>query len=399
MRPKGPGCAEIGGSGCNLYLYDFGKPAHGRLSLVPGGLEVLGVAGIAEDGTRVYFVARDAPAAAGANTFGKTPEPGQPNLYVYDSASETLVFIATLGGGDSQDWEREFSRPVEVSGEGGRFLLFASSQEGLTPEDETSATQLFEYDAATGELVRVTQGEDGYNKNGIAVAAGVNPTSIANIASELLGANGEDFKSTTNLLNMSADGKTVVFLTAGQLSPLATAGTGGCSSLYEFHSGGAIADGSVSLLSDGRDAEPHNGVCGAGFFGMDGSGDNVLFSTADPLLPGDVDGVERDVYDARVDGGFVPVVEGGLCGSSDCGGSVGRSSVLGVSSGVSVAPEVAVPGGKPGSVSGKDSLSRRLGWVCLGRRSLRVLCGRAGANRGGQGLVVNAMLGVGMALK
>ena len=62
--------------------------------------------------------------------------------------------------------------------------MFASSQEGLTPGDTTSVTQFFEYNAATGELVRVTQGEDGYNDNGTSVTAGVNPNSIANIASE-----------------------------------------------------------------------------------------------------------------------------------------------------------------------------------------------------------------------
>ena len=243
---------------------------------------MLGVAGIAEDGARVYFVARAAPAAAGTNIYGKTAQLGKPNLYAYDSTTGKLAFIATLAEGDEQDWQREFVRPVEVAGEGGQFLLFASSQEDLTPEDETTATQLFEYDATSGELVRVTQGENDYNDNGSGVSTSIELQDFI-----------KDIKSTTNLLNVSSDGKTVVFETGGQLSPFATAAQAGCPSIYEFHSSGTISAGSVHLVSDGSDTQPKSGLCGAQLQGMDGSGANILFTTADPLLSSDVDGVQR----------------------------------------------------------------------------------------------------------
>ena len=38
--------------------------------------------------------------------------------------------------------------------------------EHLTPDDESSATQVFEYDAQTGMLVRVSIGQDDFNHNG-----------------------------------------------------------------------------------------------------------------------------------------------------------------------------------------------------------------------------------------
>ena len=333
---KEEGCAATRMSlgGCNLYVYDFGEPVGERLRLVAGG-EVLGVGGVAEDGSRVYFVSRAVIGPAGPNEFGKNPQVEQPNLYVYDASTRKTAFIATLGGGDSGDWRREFRRPVEVSGESGRFLLFASSAPGLTPDDKASATQLFEYDAVTGELVRVTQGEDGYNENGNGVAVGVEPGSIANTV-ELLG-NGRDFKSGTNRLNISADGRTVVFETAGALSPRAVSTQQGCLSVYEFRSGvGGISGGNVHLLSDGRDTQLFKGVsCGPQFQAMDENGANVLISTADPLVPSDVDGVQRDIYDVREGGGFAPSVPAPACEGEACQGAMSIPPLLGAPSSTS----------------------------------------------------------------
>jgi hypothetical protein len=105
------GCAAMapaggGGAGCNLYLYDFGKPANERLTSVSVGGEVMGVVGIAEDGSHVYYVSREEIASAGTNVYAQHPTSGQPNLYVYDANSDKNTFIATLGGGDTADWSR-----------------------------------------------------------------------------------------------------------------------------------------------------------------------------------------------------------------------------------------------------------------------------------------------------
>ena len=48
----------------------------------------------------------------------------------------------------------------------GSFLVFVSSTDHLTPDDTSTAPQVFEYDAQTGALVRVSIGQDGYNDNG-----------------------------------------------------------------------------------------------------------------------------------------------------------------------------------------------------------------------------------------
>jgi hypothetical protein len=322
------GCSATGADGCNLYEYEF-TPEGGRLSLVSGG-EVLGVAGIAEDGARVYYVSSAAVAGVGSNEYGATPQAGSSNLYVYDTLTRATAFIATLNPAEEGEtvWEKVFERPVEVTGEEGRFLLFATATPGLTGSEDTSPLeQLFEYDAVTGELVRVTKGEEGYNENGNGVTQGIERSSIVAKA-ERMGHN-VDFKSVANRLNIAENGRTVFFETTGRLSVRALSaevGEVGCKSVYEFRTGGALSAGSVHLISDGRDTQPNKGsTCGAEFLGMDEDGANVLFTTADPLVLSDTDGYQRDVYDAREGGGF-PVASAGESGSCDVGSCEGAVS-------------------------------------------------------------------------
>ena len=330
---EGPGCAHIQGpGGCNLYEYRFDVASGPHLHLIAGG-EVLGVAGIAEDGSHIYFVSRSMIGSAGTNQFNEEPLGGQPNLYVYDTITGETAFITTLGEGDTSDWSKVFSsRSTEVGGEGGEDLLFESSKKSITPDDTTAKiTQLFEYDADTRELVRLTKGEYGYNEDGNGVQEGVQRELFGTSASQLGG--GTDFKSASNRLNMSADGRTVAFETSGRLSARATSaeaeGPFGphCFSVYEFHSSGALNAGTVHLISDGRDTQIYKGfTCGTEFQAISPSGADIMFETDDPLLPTDVDGVGRDIYDARVDGGF-PMAEGAQ--PSACGASCeGTSSVV-----------------------------------------------------------------------
>ncbi len=327
---KGSGCAAMlaGNGGCNLYEYDFSAEPNQRLRTVSEGGEVLGVSAIAENGQRVYYVSRNDLHDAGTNEYGQAPQNEQPNLYVYDVASNKTHFIATLGARDELMWQRAFAHPTNLAGEGGGFFLFASSASGLTPDDQTSQTQLFEYDAVSEELVRVTKGEDGYNEDGNGVTVGVESSSIW-LNKLTLGA-GSDLKVRTNNVNLAADGKTVVFETQGQLSSRATSAQQNCTSIYEFHTNGPLSAGTVSLLSDGRDVQLYKGViCGPEFQKMDANGANVLFFTADPLLPQDTDGVQEDIYDARVDGGIAPTSVAGLCNGGSCedGATQGSTTV------------------------------------------------------------------------
>jgi WD40-like Beta Propeller Repeat len=326
------GCSvTTGAGGCNLYEYDFGASTGGNLRLVAGGGEVLGVARVADDGSRVYFVARGVLTGKG-NEFGAMPVAGEPNLYVYDAqeaerdAGYRPVFIATLGSSDSADWYKVDDRPVQATPDG-RFLVFTSSRPGLTPGDTATTEQLFEYDAQTGELVRVTQGEDGYNDNGNDAAAGVEPISRG-IKREFIESRTERLSGlggAMNESNVADDGGVVVFTDVGRLSPLAFSAEQGCGSVYEYRSDGAIADGGVHLISDGRDEQSSfetEGAClGGKFLGMDAEGENILFSTADPLVASDTDGVQRDVYDARVGGGFAAPTVPAACRGEGCLGA------------------------------------------------------------------------------
>jgi hypothetical protein len=342
-------CAESTGvGGCDLYEYDFGAPGGDDLSLVAGGAEVLGVARVAEDGSRVYFVAKGRLTAAG-NEFGASAVAGQPNLYVYDTEEAEHdpgyrpVFIATLSFNDSQDWQRDDRRPVQATPDG-RFLLFPSSRPGLTPGDTAAGSQLFEYDAQTGELVRVSQGEDGYAENGNGPGSGVATTGVFELQFRA-----RDFHTSVNTGSISRDGMTVVFEGAGFSGLASSAERAGCSSVYEYRSAGAISDGGVHLISDGVDVQTHVETCGAQFVGMDASGANIFFSTADSLLASDTDGGQRDIYDARVGGGFTLPASAVGCEGDGCLGAPGVPPLLagpgsmGVAGGGNLPAVVAAP--------------------------------------------------------
>jgi hypothetical protein len=270
---------------------------------------------------------------------------GEANLYVYDAVSGKTAFVAMLSSGDESDWERLVARPVQLAGEEGRFLVFPSSQSGLTGE-ETTTDQLFEYDAQTGELVRISKGEDGYNNNGKEVTSGL----------ELVN-NKKGFRTAGNMDSVAGDGETVVFVSSGSLSSGASAALVGCSSVYEFRSEGQIAQGGVHLISDGRDVQPNKGSeCGAQFLAMDGEAGNILFATDDPLVAGDVDGVQRDLYDAREGGGFPMAGATPKCGGESCLGVVSAPPLFGAAPSVSQGAEGSPPPGVSAAVVKRKSV-------------------------------------------
>lgn len=357
---QGEGCAGISAppppetGSCNLYMYDFSKPVGKRLTTIASG-EVLGVAGLAENGSRIYYVSRAKVKSGGANVYGNLPLEGQANLYVYDTSSGKTTFVVTLGKeADKSDWSREFLRPVEVAGPSGRAMLFASSTPNITPDDTSTVTQLFEYRAPgesegdgsgeAAELVRVTKGEDGFSEDGNSIGAGVSLEVLVEI-SKRIGDNA-DFKSTANRLTMSTDGRRVFFSTTAQLSPRAVSAGHECESLYEFNTSAALSEGSVHLVSDGTDNTLYRGaICGVLWQGIDATGDNVLFNTGDPLLAGDVDNGQLDIYDARVEGGFDTPPRSPACSLGSCEAPVSTPPVL------PVAGSSSTPGEGPTSFS------------------------------------------------
>ena len=93
-----------GADGVSLYEYDFDAAREGK-GLVLVSPEVMGVARVAENGSRVYFVSGRAPLTQ-ENEYGAAPEGGEPNLYGYDTEDAQIAFIGTLAPGDVQDWSQ-----------------------------------------------------------------------------------------------------------------------------------------------------------------------------------------------------------------------------------------------------------------------------------------------------
>ena len=202
-----------------------------------------------------------------------------------------MSFIATLASptstslGDSEDWEVD-ARPVQATPDG-RFLVFQSTAD-LTPDQEgqQEAEQVFEYDAQTETLVRVSQGQEGYNDDGNSdVYAATIPRQEYEVDSPAI-----RFLH----LAVSANGSDVFFSSDDALVARAVTGI---NNVYEYH------EGQVALISDGHDASRVDGLPTTELVGTSESGHDVFFTTADSLVPQDTD-TQVDVYDARVDGGF-----------------------------------------------------------------------------------------------
>jgi hypothetical protein len=343
VGPDGKNCFKTTGvNGCNLYEYDFSATAGHNLTAVSaggtsgGGPRVRGVVAISADGSHVYFVAQGVLTDQ-ANSQGQVALSGNNNLYV--SAAGHLAFIAALPSSDSsgsteqiEAANSEFSAPLWSEGAlvanttpNGQFLVF-SSHGALTSDDTRTdgGQQVFEYDAQTGSLVRISIGNDGFDDDGDAgfgaasIVAPTYPTS-----------------SLRTDPTMSDDGSYVFFqsqvgLTPGALNDVEIGTTKEfgptpnspeitvpvyAENIYEYHGE------HVYLISDGRDTGvsargKHSDV---GLLGSDGSGGNVFFTTSDPLVPQDTD-TQADFYDARICTPTDPCIPSPAAALSPCDG-------------------------------------------------------------------------------
>ena len=300
----------------DLYEYDFDGPVGERITQVskggvgditPGrGAQVEGVARVSEDGSHVYFVAEGVLTGT-PNSVGDIAQLGADNFYVYDTETKQTAFIGVLGEGDTQNWQPQDLRPVDATRDG-RFVVFTSTKD-LTKEDTGSGAQVFEYDAETKTLVRVSVGEGGFNNDGRDGDA----ASIAHPSYT------ESFDPAPQLGSVSEDGSYVVFQSANALTSHAAAG---CNNVYEYHSG------QVSLISDGQDCtSAFRGRPSTALDGIDSSGADIFFETADPLLPQDGD-TQVDIYDARIGGGFPGAVPSPECEGDGCQGALAPAPTL-----------------------------------------------------------------------
>jgi hypothetical protein len=389
----------------NIYEYDFDAPAGERVVRVSGGdatvsestAGVVGYPQVSEDGSHVYFIARGV-LTRNVNHYGQSAQPGANNFYLFERDAQypagRTVFVADLSlDGAETIWGHVADFQHDDAGADltpdGRFLLFTSHTD-LTPGDTSTAQQVFEYDAETGVLTRVSVGQGGFNDDG--------NTAVANaeiVSPEFRSADGSSYWSH---LSVSADGAYVFFQSPDGLTPEALnnqvigyteSGCPGCKAepvyaynVYEYH------EGVVSLISDGQDITgliSSSGESNVALVGTDPSGRDVFFLTADSLVAQDTDG-NVDLYDARVDGGFPPPSPAPACSEEACQGPLSGSPAL-LSPGSEFqagANLVPAPEAKPAQAKKSAKKSHKKKKKKKKRRSARKAAGKSDARRGGR---------------
>jgi hypothetical protein len=313
----------VSGEAGKLYMDAIdSEPGHEVVSkkalLTPGA--PAGYLRSSDDGSRVYFDSTGV-SANNENENKEKAEAGKENLYVYDTVTEKTAFIAqtAVPGGINSEAQvngcpsGELGETEQPGCEAGRFFVFTSSAR-ITPEDTGSAQQVFEYDADSGRLARVSVGEAGYDENG---NGGVGAATIAvpRYAPSTSAKSEELAEDSTRAL--SDDGSTVVFTSVRALSPRAV---NGLADVYEYH------EGQVGLISTGQSLTPDTGPNAQPTIAP--SGRDIFFFTSEGILK-DTGGL-ASLYDARVDGGFPKaLVEAGGCTGDSCQGPPSVPDLLG----------------------------------------------------------------------
>jgi hypothetical protein len=304
-----------GASATSLYEYDFDAASRAaRVTLVAA--DVTGVGKVTEGGTRIYFESTDEMTAT-PNANGEKALAGASNLYLYepDAKPARTAFVASAEGAGSYEATQE-----------GQFLVFESDDQHLGgAEDSSAAPQLFEYDAASGALVRVSIGQ--HSSSGYRCES----TGLVEEGYDCDGntAIGEDAPRLVEAPNssISKDG-TVVFSSELALTPGAVPGhkveksNGAVASylenVYEYRGG------QVYLISPGNEPTPahyQDAETATRLFGIDETGSDIFFSTTDGLVPQDTDS-QSSWYDAREEGGFPGFASPSECAGEACQGAV-----------------------------------------------------------------------------
>jgi hypothetical protein len=276
-----------------LYIWNEGEGLTEVAAGPPTSAGVLGVAGVSEDLSRVYFVATGA--LAGNAVAGK------PNLYLWEKGTG-VTFIAQLGGKYFREEEEAYredpdrtiwERPLGLNGArvstDGSTIAFAS-QANIDPE----------YDNEDPENWNNFQELYVY-KIGEAAPRCVTCIGTAKGQSTLVNQGLTEAETKMPVLegwskqNMLPDGSAVFFESS---QPLLPADHNLVADVYEYN----IAENTLALISTGRAATPSN------FMGASADGRDVFFRTTQSLVPSDINGA-YDVYDFRREGGNLPEKE------------------------------------------------------------------------------------------
>lgn len=275
--------------------------------------DVRGVMGVSDDASYLYFVSEEALAAGAVD--------GGANLYVRHGG--TVELIATLG-----EEETEFEATTQPSvvniqtylrssrvTPDGRHIAFMSNR-SLTGYDHTDGetgvadAEVFLYDADAESITCVSCNPSGARPVGEPIGQHTNGVTPPSAASTL--PVGENQLYVPHAL--SVDGNRVFFNSFDALLP---EDTNGKQDVYQWERQGTgsceAPGGCVSLISTGESPAPSE------FLDATPNGDTVFITTRSSIAPQDP-GL-RDVYAARVGGGFPPPMEIAPCSGESCQGA------------------------------------------------------------------------------
>ncbi len=294
--------------------------------------EVQGVLGTSADGSRAYFVSKEAlaPGATG----------GENNLYLWTEGGG-VKFIAT--GNTSTSFKnnyRQTRNPNSRVTPDGMHLAFTANN-SLTGYPHTGIPEVYIYSAATGELVCAScnpSGEPEPGGSGGSIEVGG-------------GAPGPDGEIRLRR-NLSDDGGRLFFNTDEALVPR---DTNGLQDVYEYDA----ASGQVALISTGTAGEEQP-VGTTGFADASPNGDDVFFQTRQRLVGVAQAGV-LNIYDARVGGGLAS--QNPPASAAPCAGQSCRSET---------APLPSQPSGASAGFVGKGNVSQKQNCNKLGREAKKL---------------------------
>jgi hypothetical protein len=335
---------DTASQGQDLYAYDTATHQLSDLTVDddPGGADVKGVVGAAEDGSVVYFVANGDLDGGGPATTGDCQHTGPAisysgacSLYVWHEGATTFIARLDASGDfretDAVDWQpneltSEESQTLARVSADGQVVVFRS-QRALSAYESEGTPAFYRYRFGDPAPTCVTCDPTGRPGGGNAQVMSINPlgnrTPIQPVLSRFVSAEGDRvfFETTAKLVGADTNGDQAC---PGFSSNLP--GVFNCQDVYEWEAPGAGScsaaspafssqdQGCIYLLSSGTSPYPSH-LADASV-----SGEDVFIFTRDRLLPEDTDH-QQDLYDVRAGGGLAsqnqppppPPCEGGAC--------------------------------------------------------------------------------------
>lgn len=397
---------------------------------------IVGVTAIANDGSRVYFVATDV-LATNHNPLGRSAQEGQPNLYLYDTRTGETTFVATLDWLDVHDCtpncedgspaglvaEPDISRAAYPTPDGSA-LVFESTAD-LTAEDDAPTTRLtapvhpgehtLEVESTAGllagEPITIGTGADQQLET-IEAINGQDELTIGETGREGSGV-GSEFESGATV--SQPDAEIYRYSVAGSLTCISCAGaqrTPIGSSTLGLSGGGTYApydqnvpmnesasqiffETATPLLPEAQAAQGENPLEASNVYEWEGghlslisdgstagslldgttpSGDDVFISSRSQLTSGET-GNWINVYDARVDGGFPSLpTETAPCSAEACRSSTDAAPFLALPASATLdsMTETGVAHGEPSITVASVTSAQRAHLARTGWLSLRI---------------------------